>query len=529
VVVGLVASGVGLAGGIGLSYGLKALLGAVGLEIPSGPVVVSSGTVTTAFVVGMLVSVLSAMVPALRASRVKPVAALRDVAIDRSGASLGRVVAGLTVTGAGVVAFAGGATADGNGAAGLIGLGSLLTILGVFVLGPVLAAPAIKVLGAPLRRFGGVTGRYAQENARRNPKRTAATASALMIGVALVGFITILASTSKGSIESAVDRSFRADYVIDSGSWFAGFAPSIEDDLRDSGLVGSLSGLRVAPVERDGHATELVGIDTASFADLYDLEVSEGALADVHGDGIAITRDAADTDGYALGDTVTLRFADGDDVDLTVRAIYDADLPNSSDAGWIVGLDTYEANVTDQFDRSVFVSVADGVGAEESRAAIDEALAAWPNAEIQDQAEFKESVTGDITMLLNLIYGLLALAVVIALIGIANTLALSIHERTRELGVLRAVGMQRRQVRSAVRWESLLIGLLGAVLGGVLAVGGAFGVVKALDSEGVTELVVPGAQLVTILVLAGFAGVVAATGPARRAGRLDVLQAIASD
>jgi putative ABC transport system permease protein len=195
----------------------------------------------------------------------------------------------------------------------------------------------------------------------------------------------------------------------------------------------------------------------------------------------------------------------------------------------LLGLDTFEAHVDDQFDRQVYVSVADSTTAAESRAAIEAALGDWPNAEIQDQAEFKESITAEIDQMLNLIYGLLALAVVIALIGIANTLALSIHERTRELGLLRAVGMHRRQLRGAVRWESLLIAVLGAVLGAVLAVGGAWGIVKALDSEGVTRFTVPVTQLAVIMGAAGLAGVLAATGPARRAARLNLLEAIASE
>lgn len=526
VLVGVVAAAIGLAAGVGLSFGLRALLSTVGLDIPDGALVISSATITTAFAVGVLTSVLSAMVPAWRAGRVRPIAALRDVAVDRSGVSVGRVVAGLTVTGAGVASFAAGTVADGDGALGLLGTGAVVVILGLFVLGPVLVGPVVRFLGAPVAASG-VTGSYATENARRTPKRTAATASALMIGVALVGFITILASSSTASIESAVDRAFRADYVVDSGSWARGFATTVEDDLAAVDEVDAISPLRSAVAEVDGSTVPILAVDTTTIDGLYDLEVSAGDVADVGTDGVAVTEDKATELGLAIGDAVPFRFADGSEVELAVRAVYGATVPTDGD--FFLDVRTFEAHVADQFDVMLFVGVDDGVGATRSRAAIEAALGDWPNATIQDQAEFKESVTAEIDMMLNLIYGLLALAVVISLIGIANTLALSVHERTRELGLLRAIGMHRRQLRRAVRWEALLISALGATLGAVLAVGGAWGIVQALHDEGVTQVVVPVTRLLVIVGAAGMAGVLAATGPARRASKLDVLEALASD
>ena len=527
VVVGVTAAAVGLVAGIGLSFGLRALLAGVGLDIPDGALVVSTGTVVAAFTVGVVTSVLSAMVPAWRASRVLPIAALRDVAVDRSGVSLGRIVSGLTVTGAGVVAFAAGMTGDGSpDALALLGLGAVVTILGVFVLGPVLVRPVVKVLGAPIAASG-VTGNYATENARRTPKRTAATASALMIGVALVGIITIVASSTSASIGSAVDRAFRSDYVIDSGSWARGFATSVEDDLAAVDAIDTMSPLRSGVAEVDGSTNPLMAVDTTTIDGLYDLDVTAGDMADVGADGVAVTADRALADGLELGDTVTFGFADGSEAALAVRAIYAADVP--ADGDWMLDVTTLEAHSADQFDTMLFVSIDDGVVAADARTDIESAMTDWPNAAIQDQAEFKESVTSEIDMMLNLIYGLLALAVLISLIGIANTLALSVHERTRELGLLRAVGMHRRQLRRAVRWEALLISGMGATLGAVLAVGGAYGIVEAMETEGVTQLVIPGTRLAVIVALAGLAGVVAATTPARRASKLDVLEALSAD
>jgi putative ABC transport system permease protein len=242
-------------------------------------------------------------------------------------------------------------------------------------------------------------------------------------------------------------------------------------------------------------------------------------------DGVAISRDYATDHGLALGDPLAITFPATGEQPFTVRAIYADEMFGG---GLVIDLPAYEANVTDQYDLQVYLTVHDDVTAEAGGEAITAALAAWPNADVQDQAAFKESVTSEIDQMLNLIYGLLALAIIIALIGIANTLALSVHERTRELGLLRAVGMTRRQVRTAIRWESVLIALLGTAFGFAIAVGGSWGIVTTLADEGFSAFVVPGPQLTVIVVLAAVAGVVAALGPARRAARLDVLKAIAT-
>jgi putative ABC transport system permease protein len=404
----------------------------------------------------------------------------------------------------------------------------LTATLGVFVLGPVIARPAMHLLGVPTK-LSGATGHLARENAKRNPRRSAATASALMIGVALVGFITILASSMRASMAEAVDTSLRADYIVDSGSWGrGGFGPSIEEDLAALPEVELISPRRVIPAAVEGSASEVTAFDTTTMEGIVDVGVTAGAIEDVHGDSLALSTDRASELGVGIGDTVTVGFSATGDVELTVRALFDSDLLAAGGMGQIVGLDTFEANVTDVYDIQVYLTIRDDVDAATATAAIEAALEQWPNAELQDQARFKESITEEIGMMLNLIYGLLALAVIIALIGIANTLALSVHERTRELGLLRAVGMTRRQLRTAIRWESVLISLLGTALGVALGVGGAWGITHAMADDGVTTLVVPGTQLAVIVGLAVLAGVLAALGPARRASRLNVLDAIAT-
>ena len=526
---GVVASAVGLGVGVLMSFGLRALLSAVGLEVPSGPIVIAPSTVITAFVVGTVITVASALWPAVRSSRVKPIAALRDVAIDVSGSSVARTGAGLAVLGLGVASFAAGIFGAGS-ALVLIGFGTVATIIGVFVLGPVLAIPLMHVLGAPIQAISGTTGRLARENAKRNPKRTSATASALMIGVALVGFITILASSTKAAISDTLSESLQADYVVASGSFGnGGLSPEIEADLSALPEVAAVSPVRSSPVDVDGASSQVAAVDIQTIDQVADLGVTAGRLADVTG---AV--------GGRRGPQGRGRRAGGGR-----QAHHDLRphrSPSSSPSGpsstgrrpaptgWStsIGLDTYEANVTDQFDRQVFVKVADGVSPAQAKAALDTVLARWPNGELQDQAAFKESIASQIDIILNLIYGLLGLAIVIALIGIANTLALSVHERRRELGLLRAVGMTRPQVRSAIRWESVMIALMGTFLGFVLAVAGSWGIVSAIEGDRPIPLVVPPVQLTVIVVLASVAGVLAAVGPARRAAKLDILAAIAS-
>lgn len=524
VVVGAIASVVGLAVGIAVASGLKELLTAMGIDIPAGGIVVTSSTVVTSVVAGLGVSVASAFLPARRASKVAPIAALRDVAVDGSSRSHRRVVVGSAVTALGGASIASGLFGGGDAALASVGLGVALVFLGVAVLGPVLARPLSRVIGAPLPHVKGMSGTLARENAMRNPKRTSATAAALMIGVALMAFITILATSTKASIADSVDGSFQGDLVIDSGTYAGGgLSPDFAAELRSLPEVGAVGGLRNVPAEIDGAGAMLTGFDAAPLESLFDLDVSDGSFAGLGDREIAVQEDEAASKGWELGDTVPVRFAETGVRDLTIVAIYgDGDLAGS----YLVGNAVLEANVADQFDSMVFVRLAEGVDDEAGTAAVTEAASQHPLATVQDRDSFKASMAEQIDMMLNLIYALLALAVVIALLGIANTLALSIFERTRELGLLRAVGMTRAQVRATVRWESVIIALLGTGLG--LVIGTSFGwvMVRALESEGLNTFAIPFGPLAAMVVIAGVAGVVAAVLPARRAARLDVLEAI---
>jgi putative ABC transport system permease protein len=527
VLVGLSASVIGLGAGIVLSNALKALLDAFGFDIPAGGTVVSAQTVIVALLVGSGVTILSAIVPARKASRVPPVAAMRDVATEGRPHSGRRVLIGFGITALGVLAlFAG---LFGGAGIQFVGLGALIVFIGVFVLGPVIARPVSDTIGWPAARLRGITGTLARDNAMRNPKRTSATAAALMIGVALVAFITIFAASTKKSIDAQVDEAFKADYVISTGSGFGagfgGFSPALVTDIAKLRQVGASSPLRFNEAQFDGSQKFFAGVDPRSASELFNMKVEEGRVADLDDtSSLGASRSVADSHHWRIGSRVPVKFPNGDTT-LAIRTIY-GNGNKEGFADYTISLATFNAHYTSQLDQYVFVTLAPGVSPAEGRNAIDGVLKAYPNAELQDRTEFKAAQAAQINQLLGLIYVLLALAVVIALIGIANTLALSIYERTRELGLLRAVGMSRRQLRSTVRWESVIIALLGTLLGLVIGLFFGWAVVEALKDEGITEFAPPGGQLILVVIIGGIAGVIAAIGPARRAAKLDVLRAV---
>ncbi|MCU1354663.1 MAG: ABC-type transport system, involved in lipoprotein release, permease component [Acidimicrobiales bacterium] len=527
VAVGLVASLAGLLAGVGVASGLKSLLGAMGIDMPGGSTVLTTRTVVVSIIAGLGVSVASAVFPARKAAKVPPIAAMRDVAIDTSADGLKRPVIGIAVTGLGAAAMATGMF--GGGGIAPVGLGAVLVFLGVAILGPVLARPISRVLGAPLPRLKGTPGLLARENATRNPKRTSATAAALMIGVALVAFITILASSTKASVARSVDRSFTGDLVVDSGAQGAGAGglnPSFAAKLAKLPELGAVSAIRTTPAQVGGTGTMVTAGDPETLQQILDFGVTQGSLDHLGRHQIGIADLVAKEKGWKVGDTVPVRFAENGVQQFTIGATYEA---AEQGGEYFVGLATYEANVADQFDTKVFVDRAPGVDLATARQAVDRAAHDYPQADVQDRAEFKQAQTGEIDMILNLIYALLGLAVFIALLGIANTLALSIFERTRELGLLRAVGMTRTQLRTTVRYEAVIISLLGAVLG--LAIGAGFGwsIVRAMSGEGLDTFSLPVTQLGVMVAIAAVAGVAAAILPARRASRMNVLEAITAD
>jgi putative ABC transport system permease protein len=515
--IGSLASAVGLATGVGMASGLRVLLNALGLDIPDGPTVITPKALISSFLVGFVVTVVSAWLPARRAARIAPLAALREVNVDHSATSRRRAVLGTVFTTGGVALVAAGLTAKNLWR---VGLGALAVFTGVVVLAPILAGPVARLFGVPLR-LRKVSGELATRNAMRNPKRTARTAASLMIGVALVGFITIFAASAKSSVAGSLATDYSGTHIIQTGMGDdpgAGFSPKLADALRTTPGVRTVAEARLAAAVIDGEPDEtLYAFETRTIGELFKLGDVQGDVSNLGADGIAISATRATDKHWSIGSTVPLTLSTGETT-LVVRAIY------SGSADWLspqfVDLAAFRATKGDGLDAKVFVS-----GDEH---AIKQAAAPYSAAEVLDKKAFVHSVNAQIDTVLALFYAMLALAVIIALLGIANTMALSIFERTRELGLLRAVGMGRRQVRSVVRWESIIIAVFGTTLG--LTIGAFFGwvVVRAMSEQGIDTLTIPFGSLAAVTLIAGFAGALAAVIPARRAARLDILQALAT-
>ena len=532
-IIGLISSLLGLAAGVGLAAVAMALLGAAGLDLPDVPLAVEGSTIAYALLAGIGITAVAAFMPAVRATRVAPIAALRDVAIDNAGSSRLRAALGIValLLGLLLIAPAFGSDVPSDALAG-IGIGMALVALSVLVLGPVLARPLSRLVGAPLPRLRGVTGRLARENAMRNPRRTASTASAIIIGVTLVGFITIFASSVQRSVEVTVDQGFRGDFILQPINQFSltGVSPSLAGDLA---AVDGVEAVTASPVVQgeltrpDGSASaELVqGIEPDTFPSIFEVDMAEGSLADLGPTDAALNQEWADNRDLAIGDSFTLRTASGEGT-FTVRAL-------TADATLLqpVAITRDAANelVAQPTDFLLGLSVEQGTDIDDIRPALDAVTDEYPTIGIEDRQEYTDGIAGGIQSALNLIYGLLGVSVLIALIGIANTLSLSIHERTRELGLLRAMGMSRSQVRASIRWEAVIVALLGTSVGLLLGLGLSWVLVQGLSSTGITEYQVPVTPLVSIVVGATVLGVLASLLPARRASRLNVLQAIATE
>ena len=444
---------------------------------------------------------------------------MRDVAVDSSGHSRRRVVIGTVLTGLGAALLVAGA---GGGAAAPIGAGALALFAGVVVLGPVVGPRFVRLVGAPVAAFRGMTGVLARDNAARNPKRTAATASALMIGVALVVLISVFATSARASIDANIDTALRSDWVI-TPLQTDGLSPTVAQAVDALPETASVTTFRATAATLDGATVQVTGIDPTNVSRHLDVGVKAGAVSALGANQIGVLQRTATKNHWHVGDAVTMTFAETGAQRFTIGMIYGLQNPLGE---YTMSDQAFAANVARVTDQALFVINAPGVSEHAARTAIEGALAATPTARLHTPAEFKADIAGRIDKLLNLIYVLLFLAVVIALFGIANTLALSVVERRRELGLLRAVGMQRRQVRSSVRWEAVLIALLGTAIGTALGLGFGWALVKAMGSQGIDHLAIPGVRLVVIGAVAALAAVAAAALPARRAARLDVLQAV---
>lgn len=525
-VTGLLASTTGLIVGFGLAVGLKLLFGTIGLDLGAAPLVFRPMTAVVAYAVGIGVTMLAAWLPARRAAQVPPVAAMRDDVVLPQTSVHRRSVGGtlLLLLGAGGMAAGLAGVGSGSTPATLVGGGVLAVFLGVSLLAPVIGPPVVRLLAGWFPRAFGAVGRLARENAQRNPRRTAATASALMIGLALVTTMSILGASTSSSIDRFVDDGLSADYVV-SNAVQVPFSASIAEEMAAVDGVASVAPYRVGFGQIGGEDEFVVAFDDR-FLDAVALDTVAGDLAAIGPDTALLSESEATSSGLGVGDAFELTLPAGAQR-LSVAGVYgDSQVVGSNVA---VSLDTLTQGGLAAADSLVYVTRSSGADEGSVTAALERVVADLPTVTLKDQEAFAAEQRAPIDQLLAIIYALLGLAIVIAALGIVNTLALSVIERTREVGLLRAVGMSRRQLRTMVRLESVVIAVYGALLGIVLGLVFGVSLQRSLKAQGIEVLTIPWAQLVVFVVVAGVVGVLAAVWPARRAARLDVLQAVTTE
>ncbi|PWJ03380.1 ABC transporter [Streptomyces sp. NWU49] len=523
-VVGTVAAVAGLVAGIGIGAGLRSLMGALEATVPDGPLVVSPGTVGTAFAVGILVTMLAAWLPGRRAAKIPPVAAMSSVHAQATTKSLVlRNTLGALFSAAGVAVVLAATTMDGSDGQAPMGIGAVLLITGVFVLTPLLSRPLIAA-AAPVLRVFGVSGKLARQNAVRNPRRTAATASALMIGLTLITGMTVMAGSLQKAIDKMAAAAIEADYVVSMANGNQ-LSPDVERKLKEAGDVTASSPMRNAPSRIDGKTEFLTGVDGGTIGELTELEVEDGAF-EVGGTRIVVDRDTATSYGWKAGSDLTVAYEDGEKRKLTVAGVYEA---NEMIRGIMIDTATLAPHDPEPADMLVMVKTSGGAS-DAVKDRLEKALGTNPAIKVQDKKDLSNEIAQMFTLILNMVYGLLAMAVIVAVLGVINTLAMSVFERSQEIGMLRAIGLDRRGVKRMVRLESLVISLFGGVLGIGLGVFFGWAAGELLGTRMATyELVLPWGRMALFLLLAALVGVLAALWPARRAARLNMLQAIKTE
>lgn len=522
-VIGVVASMVGAIVGVGAAYGLIALFEAIGLDFGTGALVVTVDSLLIGFAVGLVVTLMSAFVPARKAADTPPIAALRDAAVDPSGVSRtrNRIATVLLVAGT-ASAIAGAAAGAWVPAVG----GVLVAFIGVIVGGPMVSGWFASVAAGPLERLGGTVGRLAGTNAARNPRRSASTALALTLGVALIAFFTVVASSLSGTAASDTDAALSADQVITPLAASGGpamptyLAGSVADGIEIGDGVTSVAAVASTIVVVNGDSAFAAGVFVDQLETVYDLDVVAGSLDDVSNSAIAVHVDAGE--GMAVGDELTVMFPESGPVSVTIAALYETDLPGQIPARYVFDEAAFTAASPDAGDALILVATD---GSTAALAALDASVP--QGAVLQSADEYVDSLGSAVDTFRNFVYALLGAAVIIAVVGIANTTVMAIGERTKEIGMLRAVGMTAKQVRQMVRNEAMLLSAQGSLVGLVLGVGGAYATFSAL-ADGQITLVLPTTSLLVIAFAAAASGVMAAAWPAWRASRMAPLEAIAS-
>jgi putative ABC transport system permease protein len=532
--IGLVGAVLGLLAGLGFANGINALFKSFGIDLPNTGTVLLGRTVVVALLIGVLVTVIASMTPALRATRVSPMDALREAALPESrrrGVVTALVAALLGAAGLAMllVGLFGGLESSSS-AASLMGGGAAAVLFAVSLYSPQLVRPLAAVAGKPIEAVTSITGRLARENAMRKPGRTATTAAALMIGLALVVFVTVFAAGINESIAAAIDRNFKGDLTIQNIDGFSPVPRSIEDDVKTVEGVGAVSAIRFSEGKVSGQSgtQRVAAVDPRNISRVFQFEFTDGDRSALDGltDNEAIVDEAyGKSKDVDIGDTLNVLTPTGRRTSYRVVAA----VKDRTDflGSFVVSHRALGRDFGEMRDNYIFLSTVPGADSASVQDRVERLVKReYPSAEALDQEELKKSQEDQINQLLGLVYALLSLAVIVSIFGIVNTLALSIHERTRELGMLRAVGTSRRQVRRIIRYEAVITALIGAILGTILGVLFAALISRPLADEGF-ELAYPVPTLLLLLLLSALAGVLAAIGPARRASRLNVLEALA--
>ena len=524
---GVISTVLGIGGGVLVALGLVAAFDAAGAGFPDTAMVLAPRTIVVAALVGVGITMLSVIVPSRRAAHIPPVAAMRPE-LGFAAMQTRRLVAGVVVTVIGAVMFVVGLFVRPGGTTGLIALaggGALLLFVGVASLSATIASPVTRTIGWPVEKLLKVPGALARQNVARAPRRTASSASALMIGVALVSSTAVFASSLRSSLIGTIENAISADFVITDPS-FQGLSPLIAETLADVPEVGAVTPVRGISGQVDGDTRAFGAVEPVAFEQLVDPDLIDGTIAELGPDELLLNDDPASDLGAEVGSTVDVTCQNGVQRTLTVAGIYG----DSTFGNWLISLDTLET-ITDAPTRDffVFAKLADGVDPDEGLLAVKQALEPFPQADVQTTQEFQDANEEQINQLLLIITMLLAFAILIAILGISITLALGVFERTREIGLLRAVGMNKRQTRRSVRWEAVIVSTFGALIG--IVVGTLLGVVLtlAVPDDIISELAFNPSIIVMILIGAVIAGLFAALYPSYKASNMNVLEAIATE
>ncbi|AXK33363.1 ABC transporter permease [Streptomyces armeniacus] len=527
--IGFVGSTLGLALGGGLGLGLRWLFSTLDLGIPASQLTFPVSAVVWSYAVGMLVTLVGAYLPARRASKVAPVAAMRTELAPTDRSLKFRAVAGTATMAAGAVGMAVGFTGTGTAALTLAGGGAGVFFIGITTLSPIISKPVTRALGWPFARLFGATGRIGRENAQRNPRRTAATASALMIGLTLISGVSVIASSMIASTNKQIDSGLTSDYRVDAPSSQSPLSADVQRALARTPGVEEAVASQDARFRLDGKVSKAAAGDPAQLVKLYKLKLESGDTA-LGRDELLISHQTAVDQGWQTGDRLEGEYQDGSPATFRIGGIYtDVKTVLETVPTLILGMNSYREHYSADQIGTVDIIKSPGADAAATEKALETTLQPWPNVDLKNRDAIKKQYTSSIDLLLRMVLVLLALSITIAALGILNTLALSVVERTREIGLLRAIGMQRRQVRQMIRYESVVISTFGAVLGLAVGVVLAWSIQNAAAAEGMKVLSIPVAQLGLYVLTAALIGVVAALWPARRASNMDVLDAIATN